>query len=802
MKRILAVLFVTMLAGKVWAYDFQSGNLYYNITSDSTVEVTYQYQQSLDNYLGIDTATIPEKVNYNGVEYAVTSIGNYAFCDCDGLTSVSIPKTVTSIKSNAFCNCYGLTSVTIPNSVTMICENAFYVCSRLTSVTIPNSVTSIGNYAFGYCMGLVSIIIPNSVTEIEGFAFKGVKNIIYEGSAIGRPWGALNVNGIIDEDFIYADAEKTTLTAYLGNDSNVIIPNSVTIIKDSAFWGCSVVKSIEIPNSVECIENVLLGSNLEKAEFPSIEKLCNIKFKSPISYAYHLYINGEEVSQVIIPSSVISIGNYTFTGCSNLTSVTIPNSVTTIGNGAFSFCSSLEAVAIPNSVTTIGNGAFSSCSNLTSVTIPNSVSSIGNNFGGCPNLEFNEYDNAYYLGNTENPYVALIKAKTNITSCEINDSCKFILGGAFRGRKILSINIPHSVVQIGEEAFYSCKVLTSVTIHSPVKIGEQAFAGCIDLTNVSISEDSTREGIIGNSAFRFCSSLVSITIPEGFTEIGNQAFFNCSSLKTISIPNSITSIGFYAFERCDESIYTVAGPGMYLGNRENKYLVLITADTKKSNYCSVNDKCKVIADNAFWLCAGMFCVAIPESVLYINDAFFHENTIIFCRVAEKPLGWGPDWNNLGKVELGCKFLNVDNYTYVDVNEGSSFIPWCTNNAIVTINAVNRNGYHFVKWSDGNTDNPRTIIMSEDLTLTTVYEENENQSNPSNVAESAANAINILAHGNTIVVENATDEIRVYNAMGALICRDAIHRVRTEISVNGAGVYLVKTGGTVKRVMVN
>jgi hypothetical protein len=117
-------------------------------------------------------------------------------------------------------------------------------------------------------------------------------------------------------------------------------------------------------------------------------------------------------------------------------------------------------------------------------------------------------------------------------------------------------------------------------------------------------------------------------------------------------------------------------------------------------------------------------------------------------------------------------------------------------ATATLTATPNSGYRFVKWSDGNTDNPRTINVSEDLTLIAVFE-----ANTTAVTESAANTINIYAHGNTIVVENATEEIRVYDAMGALVCRDAMNRVRAEITINGTGVYIVKTGGTVKRVMV-
>ncbi len=129
----------------------------------------------------------------------------------------------------------------------------------------------------------------------------------------------------------------------------------------------------------------------------------------------------------------------------------------------------------------------------------------------------------------------------------------------------------------------------------------------------------------------------------------------------------------------------------------------------------------------------------------------------------------------------------------------------------TILAIANKGYAFVKWSDGNTENPRTIIANSDLNFTAIFEPeggNENQGGENNnpgtiVAETASNAINIYAHGNTIIVENATEKIRVYDAMGRLVVRrDDVHIVSTEIRVNTAGVYIVKIGNVAKRVMVN
>ena len=213
---------------------------------------------------------------------SVTSIGDYAFWGCSGLTSITIPNGVTSIGAGAFINCEMLTSIAIPNSVTSIGDYAFENCSGLTGITIPNSVTSIGDRAFDGCSGLTSITIPNSVTSIGDYAFwvcSGLTSIVIE---VGNQKydSRENCNAIIE-------TKSNTLIA---GCMNTVIPNSVTNIGNGAFSYCSGLTSVEIPKSVT------------------------------------------------------SIGDYAFYNCSGLTSITIPNSVTSIGEGAFSFLNNLTDV--------------------------------------------------------------------------------------------------------------------------------------------------------------------------------------------------------------------------------------------------------------------------------------------------------------------------------------------------------------------------------------------------------------------------------------------------------------------------
>ena len=288
---------------------------------------------------------------------------------------------------------------------------------------------------------------------------------------------------------------------------DLVIPNSVTSIKDYAFYNCSGLTSVTIPNSVTSIGGYAFDGcrNLTSVHISDIAAWCYINFgnsdSNPLSYAHHLYMNGEEVKDLVIPNSVTSIGGRAFYYCSGLTSVTIGNSVTSIGDDAFRKCSGLTSVTIPNSVTSIGEEAFSWCSGLTSVTIPNSVKSIGERaFWGCSGLT--------------------------------------------------SVTIPNSVTSIGERAFEDCTGLTSVTIpNSVTSIGGGAFSGCSGLTSVTIPNSVTS---IGGGAFSSCSGLTSVTIPNSVTSIGERAFWGCSGLTSVTIGSGVEEIGYEAFANCPE----------------------------------------------------------------------------------------------------------------------------------------------------------------------------------------------------------------------------------------------------------
>ena len=437
------------------AYNFKSDGLYYNILSetDRTVEVTY-YDYKNNSYYNdaYGDIEIPSKLIYDRKTYKVTSIGKYAFYKCSGLTSV-----------------------TIPNSVTSIGISAFYNCSGLTSVTIGNSVTSIGNSAFSNCSGLISIIVDESNPS-----FSSIEGILYNNDAT---------------TLIYCPITKKTVT----------IPNSVTSIDYSAFYGCSGLTSVTIPNSVTSI-------------------------------GQRAFSGCSGLTSVTIGNSVTSIGYYAFSGCYGLTSVTIPNSVTSIGKYAFSGCSGLTSVTIPNSVTSIGQRAFSGCSGLTSVTIGNSVTSIGYYaFSGCYGLT--------------------------------------------------SVTIPNSVTTIVQSAFSNCRGLTSVTIgNSVTSIGKYAFSGCSKLTSIYCQgtkppRENPRESIVFSEAIlKECTLYVPIGCQAAYEAVDPwRNFWNIEEMDFSGIDDIISdNIGISVINRAIHidnadgnmlvEVFNLSGKSVYRGH--------------------------------------------------------------------------------------------------------------------------------------------------------------------------------------------------------------------------------------------
>ena len=508
----------------------------------------------------LTSVTIPNSVTY---------IGSGAFSSCTSLTSATIGNGVTSIGMSAFENCTSLASVTIPDSVTHISWHAFYCCTSLASITIPDSVTSIDEWAFYGSTSLTSITIPDSVKSIGNAAFN---NTAYYNNESNWDNGILYIgNHLIDAKYdVSGNVEIRQGTKTIADKAfycctsltSVTIPESVTIIGDEAFSRCSSLTSVTIPDSVtsigECaFENtayynnssnwdngiLYIGNHLIKAK-ENVSGSVEIK-QGTKTIADDAFRGCTSLTSVTIPDSVTSIGEWAFYGCTSLTSVTIGNGVTSIYLYAFSGCTSLTSITIPDSVTSIGGGVFSGCTSLTSITIPDSVTSIG----------YNAFDRC-----------------SSLTSVTIPSSITSIGSGAFsRCTSLTSITIPDSVTSIGEGAFDGCNSIKTATINSTTAVS--AFSGNTSIENIIIGDSVTE---IGNYAFKNCTSLTSVTIGNSVTSIGEDAFYGCRSLTSITIPDSVTYIdkkafGYYISNNGEEKKingFTIYG---YRGSVAEKY---------------------------------------------------------------------------------------------------------------------------------------------------------------------------------------------------------------------------------------
>ena len=437
--------------------------------------------------------------------------------------------------------------------------------------------------------------------------------------------------------------------------TSVTIPDSVTSIGDRAFYNCKSLTSVTIPGSV---------TSIDKDAFCFCRSLTSVTIPDSVtSIGRHAFSYCESLTSVTIPDSVTSIGDYAFYGCKSLTSVAIPDSVTCIGNCAFWKCSSLASVTIPDSVTSIGEYAFSDCKSLTSVTIPDSVTSISNyTFGNC----------------------------TSLTSVTIPDSVTSIGEFAFRYCKSLtSVAIPNSVTSIGERAFSECTSLTSVTIPDSVtSIGVGAFASCTSLTGIWVAEgnshySSDASGVLFSkdktTLVQCPGAFAACTIPDSVTSIVGYAFAGCTSLTNVTIPDSVTSIGSHAFSYC-KSLTSVTIPDSVtsIGGSAFGNCTSLTSVT-------IPDSVTSIGDWAFSHCTSLTSVTIPDSVTSINwYAFYNCKSLTDVYYA----GSEAQWKAISISSTGNDDLLNANIHYNYVSHTHSYkdvvtAPTCTEKGYTT-----------------------------------------------------------------------------------------------------------------------
>ena len=626
---------VISISGAEVEYDFVENGIYYKKLTETTVAVHYKnYSKSKGYNIAygspntITDAIIPAVVQYSGVQYDVVAISSHAFENCSGLASITcLSTTPPTVGSDAF------------NGVS-------------TSILIRVPEESLDTYKSANGWSIFTNIFSLS------------SHIIATGSCGQALTWQINVNGIL---------------------------------------------TISGTGTMDDYDNT-------------------IDNQSPWS-SYRANI----INSIVIEDSVTSIGDYAFYECTGLTSVTIPNSVTSIGDYAFYECTGLTSVSIPNSVTSIGDRAFTWCSGLTSVVwnAKNYADFASNN---TPFYDLRSQITSFTFSNeVEHIPAYLCNGMSNLTSIEILNSVTSIGESAFsRCTGLTSITIPSNIASIGEGAFHDCSIYeihfigtleewinkswypSWITYDSENSYYYALYIGDELQTSVTIPNSITS---IGDAAFCLCSSLTSITIPNSVTSIGNWAFEECINLTSVTIPNSVTSIGGSAFSGCTwlTDIYVECGDveriKQLLNNDSRvKYPPVPYTITTYADYGSITTDIDEVT-----ICDFVTCSISPNHGYYFTQ-------------------WSDgDTSNPRMVQLTQDTSFTAEFaknTYTITTESSN-PKWGTtagdNSALyldeVEISATANYGYHFVKWNDNNTSNPRTISVTEDKTYTATFAKN-------------------------------------------------------------------------------
>ncbi len=467
---------------------FNLDGFYYTCVSaeERTIEVTWGGPTNTSGtatYTG--EITIPSEVTYQDYTYTVIGIGDSAFRQCEGLTSVTIPESVTYIGDETFYNCEALEEITLPNSVETLGAYAFYTCSKLKKVTLPEALTEIGQYTFYKCSALADCNLPQTVTSIGKDAF-------YQCEALEKVELPDALTSI--DDYAYYKCEGL---------KEVVLKAGITTWGQYTFQGCTMLSDVTFPEGL---------ATLGDYAFSNCSALESVEFNSDLTSLGDNCFANSGLKEVEIPASVGEINAKAFYNCEQLTAVTMHDGTKSIGSSAFYDCTLLETIVFPeSSLTTIGESAFYGDAAIKSITIPASVVELGgsafNRCTGLATISFEENSKLTTMGNN------------TFYQCE----------------SLKDVVLPNSLTTMGYSTFYYCSSLETVTLSENIEeLTNSSFRYCTSLKEVVVPEKVT---IIDNYAFDGCTSLTKVTIPEKVTELKNKVFQNCEKLASITCYN-------------------------------------------------------------------------------------------------------------------------------------------------------------------------------------------------------------------------------------------------------------------------
>ena len=756
MKKI--VLIIALLATSVSAFAYYSFSavcstgqtLYYYTTSDSTVAVTYPGSYgSNDYYYGVSKPTgkliIPDSVIYMGNIYRVTRISDNAFHGCSGIRRLVIPNSVTDIGLSAFYGCSGIDSLYIGCGVISIGSEAFSGCTGLNYLHYNARYLNTGNFMRS----------DNSSSSFYNTATNNFRTLVIGDSVRAIPDGCFYGRSSIDSIIVIPDSVTGIgNNAFYGCSSidTLLIGSGLTSIGSSAFSGCSSIHRLEIPNNV---------TSIGQSAFDGCSGIDSLHIGSGITTIGNcVFQNCSSIQSLVIPGNITSIGNNAFHGCMGIENISLGNGVVSIGNSAFQGCIDFTKLAIPSSVTSIGSNAFYGCTGIDSLYIGNGVQTIGSGaFRGCTGLRWLNYNAPNlpaqgFYGCTQLATLILGSTVQNIDN-EAFYNCDNLLTAYINtpliGRKafadcdrLVTVTFGDNVNTLSREAFSGCFRLQSITFGTGIdSIPSGMFNGCVRLENMHLSNNLH---YIGDSAFYGCSLIHDIVMPEGLNAIGNHAFSGCSAISgMLEFPSTITSIGDYAF-RNNGTITELRMKG------SNPPTIYAHTFTSVSNNTPVSVPCGAVMSyytTNYWENFSTIVEAPPYRLIVESN----NETMGSAAVNQQPTCSNHSAIIQASAEDGFHFLQwndgngtnprtiqmtqdstftaifVPNNSYIVIEPNDPTMGTTSGtgtygyNAPVTMTATAYSGYHFLKWNDGNTQNPRYMAAVCDTTFTAIFVSN-------------------------------------------------------------------------------